>query len=113
MSSSRPIRNGAEPGFDVPWRLRLVDDETDGLGDDESWRDGSTGGKGRFGLGDKWCTWEAISSSMFCPDKRLLRPNPPTDGLPVGVVKARIFGVLRKSGLVAHGSAVFQVTRGS
>ena len=88
-------------------------DDIEGLGDDESWRDGSTGGKARLRLGDKRCTWEGISSSVFCSDKRLLRPTPPNDGLPLGVVKARSLGVLRKSGLVAHGSAVFQVTRGS
>lgn len=49
---------------------------------------------------------------MFCTDNGRLRSGL-TVGLSVGVVKDKYFGVLRKSGLVAHGSAVFQVTRGS
>lgn len=49
---------------------------------------------------------------MVCADNGLLRSDFDV-GLWVGVVKDRYFGVLRKSGLVAHGSAVSQVTRGS
>ena len=34
-------------------RRRLVSEVEEGLGEDDNWRDGSTGGNGRLGLGDK------------------------------------------------------------
>ena len=34
-------------------RRRLLSEVEDGMGEDDSWRDGSTGGSGRLGLGDR------------------------------------------------------------
>lgn len=54
ISSSRPSFNGVDAGFKVRLPLRLVeDDEREGFGDDESWRDASTGGSLRLELGDR------------------------------------------------------------
>lgn len=53
VSWTRPIFNGVEACFEP---LPLVDEEDEGLGDEESWRDSSTGGNERLGCGDGWCT---------------------------------------------------------
>lgn len=82
------------------------------LGEDDSRREGSTGGRVWSGFGERWWTWEAICSSMFWLESGLLVPDDLV-GLLIGVEKFKNLGVFRKSGLSAHGSAVFQVTRGS
>ena len=76
----------------------------EGLGDELSCRDGSTGGRGNRELGDRWCTWDKISVSMSCPGKGLLRPRLKI-GLCNATDEATCFGVLRKSGLAASVSA--------
>lgn len=58
---SKPVFKGVIDASFVFKRRRLVSEVEDGIGEDDSWRDGSTGGSARLGLGDRWCTWEAIS----------------------------------------------------
>lgn len=50
---SNPVFNGVIEDSFVFKRRRLVSEVEDGLGEDDSWRDGSTGGSGRLGLGDR------------------------------------------------------------
>lgn len=109
-SSSCFVLTGVSSVSAVRWQARFEVDE--GLGDEDKRREGSTGGSVRSGLGDRWWTWEAICSSMFWPGSGLFVPADLV-GLLSGVEKARNLGVFRKSGLSAHGSAVFHVTRGS
>ena len=53
---SKPVFKGVIEDSFLFKRRRLVSEVEDGLGEDDSWRDGSTGGNGRLGLGDRWCT---------------------------------------------------------
>lgn len=72
-------------------RRRLGSEVRDGFGEDESRRDGSTGGSGKLGLGDIWCTWDASSTSRSVPVKgfeAFVR-------LFMGVPKLKRVGVLR------------------
>ena len=50
---SRPVFSGVIEGSFGLKRRRLNSEATDGLGDDDSWRDGSTGGSGRPVLDDR------------------------------------------------------------
>ena len=50
---SKPVFRGVIEGSFVSRRRRLVSEVEDGLGEDDSWRDGSTGGSGRLGLGER------------------------------------------------------------
>ena len=50
---SNPVFKGVIEDSFVFKRRRLVSEVEDGLGEDDNWRDGSTGGNGRLGLGDR------------------------------------------------------------
>ncbi len=84
-------------------RRRLVSEVREGFGDDESRRDGSIGGSGRLGFGDRWCTWEAISASRSVPAEVLEG----FVGFFIGVPKLNRVGVL-KLGLPAAGKVGLQ-----
>ena len=53
VSNSNASFGVAEAGPVASMQFRFADD---GFGDDDSCRDGSTGGSCRFGFGDRWCT---------------------------------------------------------
>ena len=94
-------------GVVLPVEARLsvwFAEDADGFGEELSCRDGSTGGRGKLGFGDRWCTWDAISVSISCPGKGLLVPRFRT-GLCTGVENETFLGVFRYSGLAGNVSA--------
>ena len=97
---SKLVFKGVIEGSVVFKRRRLVSEVEEGLGEDDSWRDGSTGGNGRLGFGDRCCTWEAISVSRSRSVEGLFASEISV-GLLVGVVKLSWVGVFR-SGLAAE-----------
>ena len=108
ISKARPAFLGSASSSESEQRL-LFDL---GMGDADNFLNGSTGGSERFGVVGRW-TWEAICASRSWLGRGVSEIGDERDCLTSGVAMAKGLGVLRRLGLVACGSAVFQVTRGS